>query len=231
MGVDPLRSPPCPLGGKEGKSPTSFGKKLQYLGKFQTFRHPTESKKCSSALFPPRLPPSKAPLSTARSWVQFLVMTEWKILFSQKDFNFFRHQTESNICSSALFPSRLPPSKAPLSTGRSWVQSLVMTEWKNLIFSENFTFSDFRPGCNKFCWGPGRTSLHRDWPLPKSPLPPGGKRGKFPHPFRAKHCYISKSSNFFDFRPRAICVRLLFFVLDYPLRKHPCQLGGHEFNS
>ena len=151
-------------------------------------------------------------------------------IFSER-FQLFRHQTESNMCSSALFPSRLPPSKAPLSTGRSWVQSLVMTEWKNLIFSENFTFSDFRPGCNKFYSGPGRTSLHRDWPLPKSPLPPGGKRGKFPHPFRAKHCYISKSFNFFDFRPRAICVRLLFFVLDYPLRKHPCQLGGHEFNS
>ena len=32
MGVDPLRSPPCPLGGKEGKSPTSFG---------------TESKNCN----------------------------------------------------------------------------------------------------------------------------------------------------------------------------------------
>ena len=82
-----------------------------------------------------------------------------------------------------------------------------------------------------FISGPGRNSLHRNWPPPKSPLPPRGKRGEFPHSFWAKYCYISESFNFFDFRPRAICVRLLFFLLDYPLRKHPCQLGGHEFNS
>ena len=117
-------------------------------------------------------------------------------IFSER-FQLFRHQTESNMCSSALFPSRLPPSKAPLSTGRSWVQSLVMTEWKNLIFSENFTFSDFRPGCNKFYSGPGRTSLHRDWPLPKSPLPPGGKEVNSPTP-SGQNTAISRKVSIFS---------------------------------
>ena len=37
MGVDPLRSPPCPLGGKEGKSPTSFGKKTAISRKVSNF--------------------------------------------------------------------------------------------------------------------------------------------------------------------------------------------------
>ena len=140
-------------------------------------------------------------------------------------FQLFRHQTESNMCSSALFPSRLSPSKAPLSTGRSWVQSLVMTEWKNLIFSENFNFSDFKPGCNKFYSGPGRTSLHRDWPLPKSPLPPGGKRRKFPHPFRAKHCYISKSFNYISTSDRERMCSSAPFPPRLPPSKAPLSTG------
>ena len=37
MGVDPLRSPPCPLGGKEWKSPTSFGKKTAISRKVSNF--------------------------------------------------------------------------------------------------------------------------------------------------------------------------------------------------
>ena len=52
--------------------------------RFQLFRHQTESNMCSYSLQPPRLPPSKAPLTIGRSWVQFLVMTEWKTSFSQK---------------------------------------------------------------------------------------------------------------------------------------------------
>ena len=79
------------------------------------------------------------------------------------------------MCSSALLPFRLPPSKAPSTIRRSWVQFLLMTEWKNPIFSEDF--------------------------------------------------------NFFDIRPRAKCVLLLFCILDFPRRKHPWWLGGHEFNS
>ena len=187
---------------------------------------------CSSALFRSRLPPLKAPLSTGRSWVQFLVMAEWKILFSRKistfptlnrdvisfiqvrvviryigidhlrsppcplggkegntplllgntllylgKYQFFRLLTESNMCLSALFSSRLPPSKAPLSTGRSWVQFLVMTEWKNPIFSEDFIFSDLRTGCNRVYLGPGRVD-----PLRRPPCSLGGETG-FPHLF------------------------------------------------
>ena len=116
-------------------------------------------------------------------------------IFSER-FQLFRHQTESKNCSSALFPPRLSPSKAPLWTGRSWVQFLVMTEWKILFSQKDFNFSDFKPECNKFYSGPGRNSLHRNWTPPKSPLPPRGKRGEFPHSFWAKHCYISESFNF-----------------------------------
>ena len=89
----------------------------------------------------------------------------------------FRLPTEGNMCSSALFPSRLPPLKAPLSTGRSWVQFLVMTEWKNPIFSENFIFSDLRTGCNRVYSGPGRVD-----PLRRPPCSLGGETG-FPHLF------------------------------------------------
>ena len=112
-----------------------------------------------------------------------------------------------------------------MTIGRSWVQFLVMTEWKNLIFSENFTFSDFRPGCNKFYSGPCRTSLHRDWPLPKSPLPPGGKRGKFPHPFRAKHCYISKKFQFFRLPTESNMCSSVFFPSRLPPSKAPLSTG------
>ena len=79
------------------------------------------------------------------------------------------------MCSLALLHPWFPPSKAPLKIGRSWVQFLLMTEWKNQIFSEDF--------------------------------------------------------NFFDIRPRAKCVLLLFYILDFPRGKHPWRLGGHEFNS
>ena len=37
MGVDPLRSPPWPLGGKEGKSPTSSQKKTAISRKVSDF--------------------------------------------------------------------------------------------------------------------------------------------------------------------------------------------------
>ena len=113
---------------------------------------------CSLALLHPWFPPSKAPLKIGRSWVQFLLMTEWKNQIFSEDFNFF-HLTESKMCSALLHPTL---SKAPLKIGRSWISS-------------------FSP----------KTIL---W-------------------------------------PRAKCVLLLFYILDFPLRKHPWRLGGHEFNS
>ena len=60
----------------------------------------------------------------------------------------FRLLTESKMCSSALLRSRFPPSKAPLSIGRSWVQFLLMPEWKYSFFSESFNFSDLRKNAN-----------------------------------------------------------------------------------
>ena len=79
----------------------------------------------------------------------------------------------SNMCSSPLLHPRLPPSKAPLPIGRSWVQFLVMTEWKNPIFSEDFIFSDLKTRCNKVYSGPCR-------PPPTSPLLPSGRNGNPP---------------------------------------------------
>ena len=141
MGVDPLRSPPCPLGGKEGKSPTSFGKKkLQYLGKFQIFRHPTESKMCSSSLFPPMTTPFESTL------------VNWEVM------------------SSILSHDRM----------------------KNPIFLENFNFSDFKPGCNKFYSGLRRNSLHGGRPPQKSPFAPLGEKGKSPASFGKKLQYLGK---------------------------------------
>ena len=84
----------------------------------------------------------------------------------------FRHQTEGKMCSSPLLPPRLRPSKAPLPIGRSWVQFLVMTEWKNPIFSEDFIFSDLRTRCNKVYSGPGLVDHLR-----RPPCSLGGETG------------------------------------------------------
>ena len=100
-----------------------------------------------------------------------------------------------------------------------------MTEWKNLIFSENFTFSDFRPGCNQFYSGPGRTSLHRDWPLPKSPLPPGGKRGKFPHPFWANTLLYLEKFQFFRLPTESDMCSSALFPSRLPPSKAPLSTG------
>ena len=92
-----------------------------------------------------------------------------------RKFQLFRHQTESWMCSLAILHPWFTLSKAPLKIRRSWFQFLLMTEWKNPIFSEDF--------------------------------------------------------NFFDISLRAKCVLLLFYILDFPRRKHPRKFGGHEFNS
>ena len=152
-------------------------KKSNFLRRFQLFRHQTESNMCLSFLWPPRLPPLKAPLTIGRPWVQFLVMTEWKNPIFLRKFQLFRLPTESNMCSSALFPSRLPPLKALLPIGRSWVQFL---EWKNPIFSEDFIFSDLRTGCNEVYSCPGRVDHLRRPPCSRGG---GGGETGIPHVF------------------------------------------------
>ena len=150
-------------------------KKSNFLRRFQLFRHQTESWMCSLAILHPWFPPSKAPLKIRRSWVQFLLMTEWKNPIFFEDFNFFDIRPRAKCVLFALLHPWFTLSKAPLKIRRSWVQFLLMTEWKNPIFSEDF--------------------------------------------------------NFFDISLRAKCVLLLFYILDFPRRKHPRQFGGHEFNS
>ena len=127
------------------------------------------------------------------------------------------------MCSSALLPFGLPPSKAPSTIGRSWVQFLLMTEWKNPIFSEDFNFFDIRPRAKCVLL----LFYILDFPRRKHPWRLGG------HEFNSYSWQNENSEdfNFFDIWPRAKCVLLLFYILDFPLRKHPCRLGGHEFNS
>ena len=127
------------------------------------------------------------------------------------------------MCSSALLPFGLPPSKAPSTIGRSWVQFLLMTEWKNPIFSEDFNFFDIRPRAKCVIL----LFYILDFPRRKHPWRLGG------HEFNSYSWQNENSEdfNFFDIWPRAKCVLLLFYILDFPLRKHPCRLGGHEFNS
>ena len=114
-------------------------KKSNFLRRFQLFPHLTESKMCSICSFTSLIYPFE---STLEDWevmnVQFLIndMNE-KIKFSQK-ISTFSHLTESKMCSFALLHPWFPPSKAPLKIGRSWVQFLLMTEWKNQIFSRRF---------------------------------------------------------------------------------------------
>ena len=64
--------------------------------------------KCVLLLFYiPWFPPSKAPLKIGRSWVQFLLMTEWKKSNFSRRFQLFPHLTESKI--SWCFPSSPSP--------------------------------------------------------------------------------------------------------------------------
>ena len=97
---------------------------------------------CSLLLLHPWFPPSKAPLKIGRSWVQFLLMTEWKNPIFSEDFNFFLIWPRAKCVLFALLHPWFPLSKAPLKIGRSWVRFLRMTESKNQIFSEDFNFFD-----------------------------------------------------------------------------------------
>ena len=118
-------------------------------------------------------------------------MTEWKILFSQKDFNFSdikpRAKTVRLLCFLLDYPFE--------STLVNWeVMSSILSHdrMKNPIFLENFNFSDFKPGCNKFYSGLRRNSLHGGRPPQKSPLPPWGEKGKSPTSFGKKLQYLGK---------------------------------------
>ena len=157
MGVDPLRSPPCPLGGNRGArgSPTPPGKNTGlYLEKFQTFStSEPRAKTCSSALLSSnRLPPSKAPLSTGRSWVQFLVMIEWKNpRFLRKISTFPTWERECNMCWKvwAFSFSGYPLRKSrPCSRGEKWDSPILSHDRMKIIsiFSENFTLFRLQTG-------------------------------------------------------------------------------------
>ena len=100
-------------------------KKSNFLRRFQLFRHLTESKMCSI-------------LDFLEDWE---VLTFISLISPQKISTFFSFE----MCSLALLHPWFPPWKAPLKIGRSWVQFLLMTEWKNPIFSEDFNFFDIRP--------------------------------------------------------------------------------------
>ena len=153
-------------------------------------------------------------------------------IFSRKISIFPTSNREQHVFVFSL-TSKITPFESTFDNWEVMSSILSHDRMKKSLFSQkDFNFSDFKPECNKFYSGPGRNSLHRNWPPPKSPLPTRGKRGEYPPLLLGNtYCYISESFNFFDFWPRAICVRLLFFMLDHPLRKHPCQLGGNEFNS
>ena len=278
---------------------------------------------CSLALLHPWFPPSKAPLKIGRSWVQFLLMTEWKNQIFSEDFNFFdisprakcvlllfyildfpfrKHpwrlgghefnsyswqnekiqfspkistfstsHRELNVFYLLFYILDFPLSKAPLKIGRSWVQFLLMTEWKNQIFSEDFNFFDISPRAKcvlllfyildfplrKHPWRLGGHEFNSySWQNEKIQFSPKISTFSTSHrelnvffcsftslisPFEStlknwvmSHDRMKKSnflSRFQPFRPRAKCVLLLFYILDFPFRKHPWRLGGHEFNS
>ena len=131
------------------------------------------------------------------------------------------------MCSLALLHPWFPPSKAPLKIGRSWVQFLLMTESKNQIFSEDFNFFDIRPRAKCVLFA----LLYPWFPFRKAPLKIGRSWVQFLLMTESKNPIFSEDFNFFDISPRAKCVLLLFYILDFPLRKHPWRLGGHEFNS
>ena len=199
MGVDPLRSPPCPLGGKEGKSPTSSGKKNCNISEsFKFLGILTESKKCSSALFPPRLPPSKAPLSTGRSWVQFLVMTEWKILFSQKDFNFSGIRPRAICVRLLFFLLDYPLRKHPLSTGRSWDSILIHDRMKKSHFLRKFhLFRTLDRDVIRFIQVRAVLRYIGIDHFRKFPLAPWGEKRKFPPPLPGKTLLYLEKFQFF----------------------------------
>ena len=67
IGIGHFRCPPCPLGGKEGNSPTPSGQNTAISRKVSIFSTSDRVQYVFVCSFPSRLPPSKAPLSTGRS--------------------------------------------------------------------------------------------------------------------------------------------------------------------
>ena len=153
MGVDPLRSPPCPLGGKEGKSPTSSGQTLLYLGKFQIFRHPTESKMCSSALFPLDYPLRKHPYQLGGHEFNSWSWQNEKIKFSQKISYFptWYRDVISLFTSGPYFVTWLStPSEVPLAPSP---QKRVFPPNFQLLIAQKFlNFFEIVPGGKLFPW-------------------------------------------------------------------------------
>ena len=181
---------------------------------------------CSFALLHPWFPPSKAPLKIGRSWVQFLLMTEWKNQIFSEDFNFFdisprASDREQNVFYLALLHPWFPPSKAPLKIGRSWVQFLLMTEWKNPIFSEDFNFFDISPRAKCVLFA----LLHPWFTLSKAPLKIGRSWVQFLLMTEWKNPIFSEDFNFFDIWPRAKCVLFALLHPWFTLSKAPLKIG------
>ena len=176
---------------------------------------------CSLALLHPWFPPWKAPLKIGRSWVQFLLMTEWKNPIFSEDFNFFDISPRAKCVLFALLYPWFTLSKAPLKIGRSWVQFLLMTEWKNPIFSEDFNFFDISPRAKCVLFA----LLHPWFPLSKAPLKIGRSWVQFLHMTEWKNPIFSEDFNFFDIWPRAKCVLFALLHPWFPLSKAPLKIG------
>ena len=99
MGVGLPRRPLGGIGRKNRNSPPHLRENTAISRNVSTFRLQTQSK--ASALLPSRFPPSKAPSSIGRSWVQFLLMPEWKYSFSSESFNFPDLRKNKTLCGNA----------------------------------------------------------------------------------------------------------------------------------
>ena len=131
---------------------------------------------CSFALLHPWFPPSKAPLKIGRSWVQFLLMTEWKKSNFLRRFQLFPHLTESKMCSICSFTSLISPFE---STLEDWeVMSSILTHdrikksnflrrfklLRHMTESEMFSFGSFTSLISPF------ESTLKDWEVMSSIL-------------------------------------------------------------
>ena len=138
MGDDPLQSPPCPLGGKERNFPTHFGENTAISQKVSTFSTSDREQNVFVCSFTLWITPFESTLDNWEVMSSILTHDRMKKSNFLRRFQLFRHQTESKMCSLALLHPWFPPSKAPLKIGRSWVQFLLMTEWKKSNFLRRF---------------------------------------------------------------------------------------------
>ena len=104
---------------------------------------------------------------------------------------------------------------------RSWgavgcAQARVPRPYKEVCISRNIKDFEMEQRALKFSFNLGQSSFHGGRPSPTSPRGHRNKKLKFAPSFEGKYCNISESIHFFDFRPRAKCVRLLFYPLDFP---------------